>query len=116
MLTYEGVESELLLDEDVNLRLAKAFLDFLSSQIGSTSEEPVISFSDFSSFKQISYWPGSPDKVSAQWSVSRASGNILFCEVNEGDGYQFECTEVMTVVADRIETPGKGRFWPKADC
>jgi hypothetical protein len=88
-LIHEDVDSELRLDEVVELDLAKAFLGFLTTQIGPMRGRPLITQSDFSKFERIGIRRGRPERVVVYWSGGSTTYGISF-EVEKEDGFTFK--------------------------
>jgi hypothetical protein len=98
-LIFEGVAAELRLDSAISLDLAKAYLQFLSTQIGPVRGQPLITQSDFSEFERIGIRRGRPKRVIVYWSGGSTSYGISF-EVKGDDEYQFEHMQDESYVVD----------------
>ncbi len=88
LLTYEGVESEVELDEVVELDVARALLDFLATQIGPVRGQPLITRSDFSELDRIGIRNGRPKRVVVYWTVGSTTFSLSY-EISTDDGYVF---------------------------
>ena len=98
-LNFEGVTAELRLDNGVSLDLARAYLKFLSTQIGPVRGQPLITRSDFSDFERIGVRPGRPKRVVVYWSGGSTTYGISF-EVKGSDEYQFDHMQDESFVVD----------------
>ena len=99
-LRYEGVASEVLLDEHVELDLAKTFLDFLETQIGPVRGQPFVTQEDFSAFDRIRIPMGRPKRIAVHWSCGGSVDcGFSFVIMNENP-YEFGLRQDISIIND----------------
>jgi len=99
LLRRTGIVDEVLLESGVDLELAIAFLDFLSTQIGPKRGQPLITEKDFSEFQRMSIRNGRPKRVVVYWGTGSTTFGLSY-EVVSDSGYTFMNMEDMSYVSD----------------